>query len=90
MSKQKLAKRKGRLDRGSAIATVLMLYDLLAIHLSYFLALWLRFDLNYSTIPRKYLYCYTKTITIYALICVAIYWVCRMYIHNSSCKFVYN
>ncbi len=78
MSKAEMNGHRGP-NRGTAIAAVLMLYDLLAIHLSYFFALWLRFDLNYSTIPRKYLYCYTKTITIYALICVAIYWACRMY-----------
>lgn len=44
------------LKRGmNTISLMLLLYDIIAINLSYFIALWLRFDCTFSAIPEVYL-----------------------------------
>ena len=37
------------------VSVLLLLYDIVAINLMYLMALWLRFDCNYTMIPEKYL-----------------------------------
>ena len=51
----------------------------MTIHISYFLALWIRFDCVYSAIPEQYLSAYLHFITIYSIVSIAIYWFFRMY-----------
>ena len=49
-------KRDGfRFRHWKVIAMYLVLYDIIAVNLSYFFGLWLRFDLRYSHIPAEYL-----------------------------------
>ncbi|MGX8706551.1 MAG: polysaccharide biosynthesis protein, partial [bacterium] len=61
------------------IAALLMLWDIVAIHGAYFLALWFRFDCRFSAIPMFYLRRYAHTITPYALASVAVFWNFRLY-----------
>ena len=61
------------------IAVLLMLWDILAIHGAYFLALWFRFDCRFSAISKLYLSQYIHTITIYSVLSVAVFWIFRMY-----------
>ncbi|MBQ9348362.1 MAG: polysaccharide biosynthesis protein [Oscillibacter sp.] len=56
-----------------------MVYDIAAIHGSYFLGLWARYDFMFSSIPQEYLSAYTAFITPYALLCVAVFWLFRLY-----------
>lgn len=37
------------------IASLLAVYDIVAVNLAYFLALWFRFDCHFSSIPQIYL-----------------------------------
>ena len=67
------------LEHWQLIAAVLVAYDAVAVALSFFLALWLRFDLRFSAIPEYYLKAYTSFIPIYILICLPIFWVLRLY-----------
>ena len=39
----------------NTISFLLVLYDIIVVNLSYLLALWLRFDCQYNSIPEKYL-----------------------------------
>ncbi len=39
----------------NAVSFLLMLYDIIAVNLAYLVALWLRFDCQYNSIPEKYL-----------------------------------
>ncbi len=71
--------KRFRLEHWHYVNAYLMFYDLLAIALSYFLALWLRFDCRYSGIPEKYLTSYFRTIVIYAVFCVIVFWFLRLY-----------
>ena len=42
------------LEHWKGIALILAVYDIFAVSLSYFVALWLRFDCRYSQIPDNY------------------------------------
>ena len=72
-------KHGGRLEHWHIINGFLILFDFVAIVLSYFLALWFRFDGRFSMIPRNYLYTYFRTILFYAVFCVIVFWVLRLY-----------
>ncbi|MBR5343066.1 MAG: polysaccharide biosynthesis protein [Oscillospiraceae bacterium] len=68
-----------RLKHWQLVTAFLILYDVVAVSLSFFLALWLRFDLTFSAIPDYYLNACTRFSPIYALICIAVFWLLRLY-----------
>ncbi|MCD8011779.1 MAG: polysaccharide biosynthesis protein [Lachnospiraceae bacterium] len=70
--------RKG-FQHWKAIAAGLMVYDAVAIAFSYFFGLWLRFDFQYTTIPRTYLLSYIKFIPFYMVASVLFFWFTHMY-----------
>ena len=57
----------------------LVLYDIGAVNSSFFLALWFRFDCQYSMIPGVYLEPFFKFAPIYSLFCVAVFSGFRLY-----------
>ena len=61
------------------IAVLLMLWDMVAIHAAYILALWFRFDCKFSAISANYINQYAHSITIYSVISVAVFWLFKMY-----------
>lgn len=61
------------------IALLLVGYDIVAVNIAYFLALWFRFDCMVSVIPQNYLTAYLKFVPIYSIVCVAIFWILRLY-----------
>ena len=67
------------LKKWKVIAILLAVYDFVAIHFAYFLALWFRFDCHYSEIPRFFLKYYIRMITPYALISLVLFFIFRMY-----------
>ena len=72
-------KRVKNLEHWKIIAAFAMVYDFAAIHLSYFLALWLRFDCRYSAITPVYLDAYYRFITWYAIGAIVLFHFFRMY-----------
>ncbi len=72
-------KRGFRLEHWQGIALLLILYDVVAVNLAYFMALWLRFDLQASAIPEEYFYRGSHFAPIYAVICLAVFWVLKLY-----------
>lgn len=60
-------KREGKwkLQHWVKIALLLVLYDITAMNLAYGTALWLRFDLHYTAIPKEYLYTWIQYIPIH-------------------------
>ena len=62
-----------KIEHWKLIAFFAVIYDFAVVHVSYFLALWLRFDCNYSAITPRYLKAYTSFITIYAVLAVIIF-----------------
>lgn len=61
------------------ITILLICYDLVAVAGSFFLALLLRFDFHYGLIPADYLHEYFITIPFYAVFCVIIFFLLRLY-----------
>ncbi len=61
------------------VAVFLVLFDLAASVLSYFMALWLRFDCRFSEIPQEYLTAWLKFMPIYAVMSVVVLWVLHLY-----------
>ncbi len=57
----------------------LVIYDIVAIALAYFLALWVRFDCMYSKIDEVYLKAYMKYIPIHIVLCIIIFVLFKMY-----------
>ena len=64
---------KGFLHRWQNVTAILVLYDLLAVIFSYFVALWVRFDCHFSKIPEVYFSGYYRSILIYAVICILVF-----------------
>lgn len=80
---------KNKISHWQIINIFLVLYDAVALFLSYGLALWLRFDCSYSAIPKKYLNIYASFIPIYIVISIILFWMLRLY--NSIWRFAsYN
>lgn len=61
------------------ISVWMVIYDLIAVCMSYFAALWIRFDCRYSQIPEVYFDAYLGFIPIYAVLCVGVFWALRLY-----------
>ena len=57
----------------------LLLYDIGAVNGSFFLALWFRFDCQYSQIPNIYLEPFFWFAPVYTLFCVIVFWYFRLY-----------
>ncbi len=57
----------------------LLLYDIGAVNGSFFLALWFRFDCQYSLIPEAYLKPFLWFAPVYTLFCVIVFWYFRLY-----------
>ena len=65
------------LRKRNLLTGVLMLYDIVAVNLAYFLALWIRFDCKFSAIDARYLQSYIRFVGIYTVFCLVV----------SSCVF---
>ncbi len=61
------------------ISLFLMIYDALAVSVSYFAALWFRFDCMFSRIPQYYLDSWLKFTPFYIIICIVCLYFLRLY-----------
>ncbi|MBQ8016092.1 MAG: polysaccharide biosynthesis protein, partial [Clostridia bacterium] len=77
--KNSVKKRKFHFETWHIKAIFLMVYDVMAINISYFVALWIRFDGVFTEIPVKYFDPYVYFIPIYTLISLVIFYLFRMY-----------
>ena len=78
MSVPKPAKKK-LIEHWQIIVVYLVIYDIVAVNLAYFLALWFRFDCAFSQIPPIYLDAWKRFIPIYSIICLALFQAFRLY-----------
>ncbi len=79
MSNKNEMKRKFHIEHWHKVAALLMTYDLLAVFISYFLALVFRFDFIFSSIPEQYFDAYLHFLPINAVICVVVFWFFKCY-----------
>ena len=68
-----------QLEHWHIIALGLMLYDSLALSFSYLIALWLRYDLRYSTIDPRYIEGWKAFLPFYILGSLAVFWFLKLY-----------
>lgn len=73
------------LEHWKLIALYLLIYDIVTINLSYFIGLWLRFDLQYSKIPSEYLMAFIKFAPFYTVFSIIVFYMMHMY--NSLWRF---
>ncbi len=77
------------IEHWKVISACLVIYDIIAVNFSYFMALWLRFDTRYSAIPIEYLNAFIKFSPFYTIICIVVFW--RLHLYNSIWRFAsYN
>lgn len=76
---EKLRRTKKKMEHWKVVTFLLIAYDFLAVILSYFAALWLRFDCKFNEIELPYLQVYCHTILIYAVFCIIVFWCVRLY-----------
>lgn len=70
---------KRKFEHWQVVRLLLMVYDFAAVIVSFGIALWLRFDCKVTSVEPQYLTTYTKTIIIYALFCLVVFWFLRLY-----------
>ena len=70
---------KRKIEHWQVVRLLLMVYDFIAVIVSFGIALWLRFDCKVTSVEPQYLTTYTKTIIIYALFCLVVFWFLRLY-----------
>ena len=72
-------KMKKGFEHWQIVTVYLMIYDAIAINLSYFLALWLRFDCRYTQIGAEYLHSFARFAPIYTVICIVVFLLLKLY-----------
>lgn len=70
---------KIKIEHWHVIALLLAVYDVIAVNLSYFAALWLRFDCAVSKISSDYLTAFLHFAPVYTAFCILVFWVLRLY-----------
>ncbi len=61
------------------IAIWLVVYDVVAVNIAYFIALWFRFDCRFSAIPLSYLNSYLYFAPIYTVFCIVVFHWLKLY-----------
>ena len=70
---------KKRIEHWQVISLYLLIYDIIAVNLSYLLALWFRFDCRFSLIPEVYLKAWIQFSPFYTVLCVSVFTVLKLY-----------
>ena len=71
--------RKRKIYHWEKVSVLLVIFDIIAICVSYGAALWLRFDLHYLQIPTEYLQTFIRFIPEYTVIAIIIYSFLHLY-----------
>ena len=79
MNMQEELRHKKRIEHWEVVTGILMVYDFMTICFSYLLALLVRFDFKFSSIEPKYLQGCYKSVLLYALFCVILFWFLKLY-----------
>ena len=71
--------RRFDFEHWQSISLLLVIYDLIAVNMAYFFALWLRFDCHFSEIPAEYLTSWERFVPFYSVFCIVAFWFLRLY-----------
>ena len=67
------------IERWQIVDILLVIYDVFATFIASFLALWLRNDFKFAEILPKHLYVFSKMLIPYAILCVIVFWLFKLY-----------
>ena len=73
------SKHKHKIEHWHKVTALLILYDIVTVVLSYFLALWVRYDCAYTQIPQAAFSAFVKFAPFYAVFCIVVFWTARLY-----------
>ena len=76
---------KLKVEHWHFIAIYLIFFDIIAVNVSYFFALMLRFDMHYQSIPAEYLNAFVSFAPYYTVFCLIVFTVLNLY--NSLWRF---
>lgn len=79
MKGEALMCKRNKVEHWKVISFLLAAYDFTSILVSYFAALWFRFDCSISKIDPLYLDAYQQTIIIYAIFCLIVFYLFHLY-----------
>ena len=82
---EKIPYMKRTIEHWKIVALYLILYDVIAVNVSYFLGLWLRFDLHYGTILKEYIIAFLEFAPIYTVVCLLVFG--RLHLYSSVWRF---
>ncbi len=68
-----------KIEHWQYVTMGLIAYDAIVVNLSYFIALWIRFDARVSEIPKHYLEPFCKFIPIYTIACLVVFSMLKLY-----------
>ncbi|MBQ3210600.1 MAG: polysaccharide biosynthesis protein [Oscillospiraceae bacterium] len=72
-------KSRFHFEHWQLISLALVIFDAMAVNASFYIALWLRYDCQFWDIPYFYVDILKFFAPVYALICVIVFWRCKMY-----------
>ena len=74
-----MSNTKRKIQHWQFVAVALAVYDAVVLNLSYFLALWLRFDCRISMIEKDYIDAYVRFTPVYMVLALLVFWKCGLY-----------
>lgn len=74
-----VSKKIRKMEHWEVVTLLLMIYDFVAVIVSYMAALLIRFDLRFNSIDKQYLHAFYRSILFYAAFCVVLFWFLRLY-----------
>ena len=74
-----LQKKNYKVKRWEINSLLLMAYDVFTTALSFFLALWFRYDCHYNSIPQVFFDGYKKTIIVHVLLTIIVFFMLHLY-----------
>lgn len=85
MNKPKITNPLNKMEHWKAISIYLVVYDVVAINFAFFFGLWLRFDLQFSKIPREYFSAFLKFAPFYTVFTILVF--AFRHLYNSLWRF---
>lgn len=85
MNKPKITNPLNKMEHWKAISIYLVVYDVIAINFAFFFGLWLRFDLQFSKIPREYFSAFLKFAPFYTVFTILVF--AFRHLYNSLWRF---
>ena len=85
MNKPKITNPLNKMEHWKAISLYLVVYDMIAINFAFFFGLWLRFDLQFSKIPREYFSAFLKFAPFYTVFTILVF--AFRHLYNSLWRF---